>query len=430
MARHSRASRLALLAGLCLAARYAFGPNFSVKGSWEGAVGDMSNLPNGLGPKSVGGVAFEQEGLSLAAADGHLKARYQSGPMAVSFDDSQAWQANFTQDGTSVHVKGHGSEDMSWAASKQGSVDGLGDVEMNVSSDSGVGVSLSRDLPELVGVQLHASTRSHGEGLLSRLEAQRELGNFNVHYSVENGAEGDYDVANLKHDVALGGSHQDGSLDASLHSQAGEQLYNVTYGHDLSALLRGGAGVVVGADNNGLYGQVHKGHSLGSGFSMDYDAHGRSATSGDDRSFHQALRLSNELGSLRLSHGNSKALQADLELGIQQGAARLDGKLGYAVGADAPTFNLTVSSDLSQALDKLDAQGELQVGIDDASADGLYARVAARRQLGNNLALAYSSQGRANAMQHSLKVSNDLGFAELVHAGDEPRVRLGYQFDA
>merc|ERR1712216_1016225 len=127
---------------------------------------------------------------------------------------------------------------------------------------------------------------------------------------------------------------------------------------------------------------------------------------------------------------NVKAPQADLELGIQQGDARLDGKLGYALGADAPTFNLTVSSDLSKALNALDAQGELQLGIDAASVDGLYARVAARRQLGENIALSYSSQGRANSLAHSLKVSNDLGFAELVHAGDEPRLRLGYQFDA
>jgi len=301
---------------------------------------------------------------------------------------------------------------------------------MNVSSDAGVGVSLSRDLPELAGVQLHAKTLSHGEGLLGRLEAQRELGDFNVHYSVENGAEGDYALANLKHDVAFGGSHELGSLDASLHSQAGEQLYNVTYGNDLGAILRGDAGIVVGADNQGLYGKAHKGHALGNGLYLDYDVHGRSTIQGDDHHFNQAVRLSNDLGSLRLSHGNAKAPQADLELGIKQGDARLDGKLGYALGANAPTFNLTVSSDLAKALKQLDAQGELQIGIDDASVDGLYARVAARRQLGKNLALAYSSQGRANSLAHSVKVSNDLGFAELVHAGDEPRLRLGYQFDA
>jgi len=375
-------------------------------------------------------MAFDQEGLSLLAADGHLKARYRSGPMAVSYDDSQAWQANFTQAGTSVRVQGQGAEDMSWTASKQSNVDGLGDVEMNVSSDAGVGVSLSRDLPELAGVQLHAKTLSHGEGLLGRLEAQRELGDFNVHYSVENGAEGDYALANLKHDVAFGGSHELGSLDASLHSQAGEQLYNVTYGNDLGAILRGDAGIVVGADNQGLYGKAHKGHALGNGLYLDYDVHGRSTIQGDDHHFNQAVRLSNDLGSLRLSHGNAKAPQADLELGIKQGDARLDGKLGYALGANAPTFNLTVSSDLAKALKQLDAQGELQIGIDDASVDGLYARVAARRQLGKNLALAYSSQGRANSLAHSVKVSNDLGFAELVHAGDEPRLRLGYQFDA
>jgi hypothetical protein len=402
-----------------------------VKGAWEGTVGDISNLPNGLGPKSVGGIAFDQEGLSLAAADGHLKARYRSGPLAFSMDDSQAWQANFTQDGTSVRVSGNGAEDLSWAASKQGSVDGLGDVEMNVTSHDGVGVAIGRDLPEIAGVQMRASTRSHGEGVLGRLEAQRDLGkNLNVRYSVENGAEGDYAVENLKHDVALDGSHGDGSLDVSLRSIAGEQLYNVTYGHDLGAVLQGDAGLVVGADNDGVYGHFAKSHSLGQGLSADYDIRGRTDNSGVEKSFAQAVRLANKLGSLKVSQGSAKPVQADLEVGVQQGAARLDGKVGYTLGSDAPTFNLTVSSDLADALNALDAEGELQLGIDDASADGLYARVAARRQLGKNLALAYSSQGRAKAMQHSLKVSNDLGFAELVSAGDEPRLRLGYQFDA
>jgi len=317
------------------------------------------------------------------------------------------------------------------AASKQGSVDGLGDVETNVTSDDGIGVSLSRDLPEIAGIQMRASTRSHGEGVQGRLEASRELAkNLGVRYSVENGAEGDYALGNLKHDVAFGGSHKDGSLDISLRSQAGEQLYNVTYGHDLGALFKGGAGLVVGADNDGFYSHFEQSRSLGHGLSANYDFRGRTDSTGGDRNFAQAVRLAGELGSVKLSHGSAKPAQADLELGIQQGAARLDGKLGYALGAAAPTFNLTVSSDLAEALNKLDAQGELQLGIDDASVDGLYARVAARRQLGKHLALQYSSQGRAKAMEHSVKVSNDLGFAELVSAGNEPRLRLGYQFDA
>jgi len=429
MARHSQASRLALIAGLCIAARY-FGPGFSVKGSWEGSVAEVSNLPNGLGPKSAGGIVFDQEGLSLAASDGHLKARYRSGPVAFSVDESQAWQANFTQDGTDVRVSGQGSEDLRWAASKQGSVDGLGDVEMNVSSDDGFGVSLRRDLPEVAGVQMQSSFRSQGEGVLGRFEARRELGqNANVHYSVEN-AEGDYALNNLQHNIVLDGSHKDGSVDVSLRSAAGEQLYNATVRQDLGALLMGDADLVVGADNDGFYGQFAKSHSLGNGLSADYDFRGRTDVKGGDLNFAQAVRLANDLGSLRLSQGSAKAVQADLEVGVQQGVARLDGKLGYALGAEAPTFNLTVSSDLAQALDALDAQGELQVGIDDTSVDGIYARVAARRELGKGLALQYASQGRANAMEHSLKVSNDLGFAELVHAGNEPRVRLGYQFDA
>jgi len=430
-ARSSPTLRLALLAGLVIVVRYGFGSTFSVKGSWDGAVADVSSLPNGLGPKSVGGIAFDHQGLSLAANDGHLKARYASGPMSLSYDDSQAWQANFSQDGTSLRVSGHGSDDLSWAASRQSNIDGLGDVEVNVSSGDGIGVSLARDLPELAGLQMRTLTSSHGEGLLGRLEARRALSkDLDMSYSVENGEEGDYSLSNLKHDIALAGSHKDGSLAVSVHAQGGEQLYNATYAHDLGSLLKGDAGAVVGVDNAGVYGRFAKSHDLGSGLSASYDIQGRSDTSGSDLNFAQAVRLSHELGSLRVVQGSGKPVEAQMEVGVVQGPARLDGKLGYALGADAPSFNLTVSSDLADALNALDAEGELQLGIDDASADGLYARVAARRQLGNGLALQYSSQGRAKALEHSLKVSNDLGFAELVHAGSEPRLRLGYQIDA
>jgi len=330
-----------------------------------------------------------------------------------------------------LRVSGQGSDDLSWAASRQSSVDGLGDVEVNVSSGDGVGVSLARDLPELAGLQMRALTSSHGEGVFGRLEARRALTkNLDMKYAVENGKEGDYSLSNLKHDMELAGSHQDGSLAVSVHRQAGEQLYNATYAHDLGSLLKGGAGVVVGVDNDGVYGHFAKSHELGSGFSASYDLRGRSDTSGSDRNFAQAVRLANELGSLKVTQGSGKPVEAQMEMGVAQGPSRVDGKLGYVLGAAAPTFNLTVSSDLADALNKLDAEGELQVGIDDASADGLYARLAARRQLGKGFALQYSSQGRANAQEHSLKISNDLGFAELVSAGSEPRLRLGYQIDA
>merc|ERR550537_374986 len=198
-----------------------------------------------------------------------------------------------------------------------------------------MGVSLARDL-ELAGLQMRALTSSHGEGVLGRLEARRALAkNLDMSYTVENGEEGDYSLSNLKHDMELAGSHQDGSLAVSVHRQAGEQLYNATYAHDLGSLLKGGAGIVVGVDNAGVYGHFAKSHDLGSGLSASYDIQGRSGMSGSDVNVAQAVRLSHELGSLKVMQGSGKPVEAQVEMGVAQGPARVDGKLGYVLGAAA-----------------------------------------------------------------------------------------------
>jgi len=102
----------------------------------------------------------------------------------------------------------------------------------------------------------------------------------------------------------------------------------------------------------------------------------------------------------------------------------------YSFEEETPEFNLTVSHDLSKALHHLGAEGEVLAGIDDASIDGVYGKIAAKRNLGNGLSLQYSSQGRGSSADHTLKLSNALGQVELVKAQDvAPRLRVGYQVE-
>jgi hypothetical protein len=106
-------------------------------------------------------------------------------------------------------------------------------------------------------------------------------------------------------------------------------------------------------------------------------------------------------------------------------ASREGGELGYNVS-------------YARALDDLlPVDADMQVGADQA---GVYSRLRARRGLGENLNAAYEATARVDRggemglqqqLAHSLKLSNKLGYAQLLHGtGQAPRLRVGYEFDA
>lgn len=152
----------------------------------------------------------------------------------------------------------------------------------------------------------------------------------------------------------------------------------------------------------------------------------------ENASLAQSLKLSHDLGSLTLSHGTGQQVHADLASDITTGGIGIQSNLGLDLNGDpGTTFNVTLSRDLADALGKLSAAGAVQIGIDDTSAEGIYGSLAAQRSVGKGLLLDYSSTGRLKDMEHSLKLSNDLGYAQVVKAGDAaPRLRLGYEFEA
>lgn len=425
--RSSPLLRGALLIGLCAVLRH-LGPAFNVKGSWDGDITEVSSFPAGIQTNIRGSLRLKDTGAVVTMDDGRLNMEYAKGPVSLRLDDTNAWQANITEDDLKLLTRGTGLHDISWEASKQGSVAGLGDVRIDVNSDRDYAVAVAPSLPKIAGIELKGLAQTHGDGIRGRLEAQRKLHkNVDLQYSVEN-EEGDYDPANLVHAAQLVGRHPHGALTVAAGGRGDDQSFNATYSH---ALANAGDGFVVGADNDGIYGTLAKSTKLGKGFTAGYQFAGRSDVAGSDPSFAHMAKLSHKLGSLKLSQNQDEPLEALLESDIVRGSNRVQGKLGYSLIEEEPYFNVTASKDFTDALAKLGVQGSAVVGIDEASEDGLYGQVTASRDLGKGLGLHYASSGRIKDMKHSMKLSNKLGYAQVVKAGDhEPRLQVGYEFNA
>lgn len=428
--RHARSSpvlRLVVFVGLFAALRQlGFGPALSVQGAWEGGLADVRSLPHGFESNVAGGLTFNEKGASVNVEDGHMNLRWAEGPVSLSMDDGQAWTANITEVDMKFRARGTGLNDISWEASKRSVVDGLGDVEVDLNSERDFGVSVEPSLPDIAGAKLKVLTHSRGDDIYGRLEAQRALSkNMDLTYSVEND-EGDYDPANLAHAAKLVGRLGDGTLVLKAANEGQSPSYNATYAHNLG----GDSGLVFGIDNDGVYGTFAKDHQISKGLVAGYQFAGRAQDMADPAFAHSA-QFAHDLGTLKLSHANGEPVTAQLESEVGSGSNSVHGKLGYTFGSQDPTFDLKFSKDLAGALSRLDGKGVVQVGIDSASRDGLYGKVAAGRKLRGGYNLRYASEGRLNDMEHSLTLANDLGYGQVVKKGDaDPRLRLGYQFNA
>jgi len=188
---------------------------------------------------------------------------------------------------------------------------------------------------------------------------------------------------------------------------------------------------VVGADNDGIYGAFAGSRAVSKGVTAGYKlsgrvAHGEAAES----NLKQVASLSHDLGTLTLSQATGEPVSAVLESDVTRGPLRAQGRLMQTFGGEVevPSYNLTLTRNLA---DLLGPGAEAQIGVDDASLDGLYGRLAARRDLGKRTSVEYASAGRLKDLEHSVKVANDLGYARLVKSPDNaPRLQLGYQFNA
>jgi len=441
--RTSHATRL-VAGGLLLLAVRTFGPAYTVKGSWEGSLDDVKSLPKGLEPTGASGASFSGNKITLSLEDGVLKAKYADGPLSLSMSDSSAWQANFTDGNSEVKLDGDGSGSMTWEASKTGSVKGLGDVELDVNSDGELEVKLAPPevtLGDLVGLK---AALSSADGIGAVLEAAKTMKDLDLKYKVEN-SPGDYDLANLKHVLTAASAVAGGAASAAYTYDDAGQNYNVTYtkavaGGDASLEYSDGAAgqaynvsfvraladadVTLGADADGAYGAMSASQALGD-IAASLDVSGRVVSEGNMSVSHaEALKLAHKLGTVTISSADGGDVDVDGDFVLEQKGNKLSAKVGYTVGGADPTYNVTFSRDLS---DVLKSAGGLEVGVDNA---GAYGSVSASKDVGSGFGVDYTSSGRMDDLTHKLKLSNDLGYAELVKPQDEEaRLRLGYEFD-
>lgn len=110
------------------------------------------------------------------------------------------------------------------------------------------------------------------------------------------------------------------------------------------------------------------------------------------------------------------------------------GQADLRVSRDAGALGYNVSYTRSLN-DLVPVDAAAQVGVDE---DGLYGKLTANRDVGSGVSAYYEALARLGRgentiekLHHALKLSNKLGYAQLVHAkGDAPRLRVGYEFNA
>jgi len=332
--------------GLVLGLRHWSGPAYAVKGTWEGAPatlkdGEFEAVLKGLEPSvSLPPITFKREGLSLSVENGHLNADYSTKfgaahAFQLNVNDEHDWRAGLSTADASLRVRGHGPslDNLFWEASQSGRADEVGDVQLDFNSDKEYNLTVTQDmLGELLGAKFGAKVRSTNAGVTGRLEARRQLpGHAALSYSVENPV-GVYDVASSAHVgeltvPVLGGQaglklvHENsadsyqGSYSRKIQggqahvkaSYKGDALgYNVSFGRSLEDLLSVDAGVHVGADEDGVYGQLTARRHLGESVDAEYEAKARAHLGGEagKPELAHALKLSNKLGYAQLLHGS------------------------------------------------------------------------------------------------------------------------------
>eukprot|EP00971_Amphidinium_carterae_P155878 3090469-Amphidinium_carterae.1 len=106
---------------------------FNVKGAWETTLSEAKQFPLGFGPDSVTGLVVSgttSDGVEVGVeVKDRLGLVYKEGPLKARWDDSQAWQANYSTDDIDVLLSGVGAEPVNWEARKTAAVEGLGDVQ-------------------------------------------------------------------------------------------------------------------------------------------------------------------------------------------------------------------------------------------------------------------------------------------------------------
>lgn len=333
----------AVVAAGVFAFRHWSGPAYAVKGTWEGAAGDLKpdeygTVLKGLEPDvQIPAISFNREGLALSLEDGKLNADYTTAfgdgnTLNFNVNDEKAWKATLDAGDASLRVKGEGNslDNLFWEASQSGHAD-IGDVLLEFNSDKYYNLTVSQpNLGSFFGANVGAKVRATNDGYTSAINAVRSLPqDAELSYSFENPV-GVYDIDKAHHEATItapvGGGKATVKMTREDSAQgykasysrdvaggsAGVEVkykndavgYNVSYARGLGDSLPVDANLQLGADEDGVYGELTANRDLGDA-AAEYVYRGRIST-GDDvkHTFDQHLKLSNKLGYAQILHGS------------------------------------------------------------------------------------------------------------------------------
>jgi len=212
-----------------------------------------------------------------------------------------------------------------------------------------------------------------------------------------------------------------------------DREYNLTVVREILAKIAGAElDAKVRATNAGVTGRLGARRELPGGVEASYSVENPVGVYDLASSTHRG-RLSAPVAGgeavLRVEgDASSQAYETSYARELQGGQAafrmsRKDGALGYNVSYARNFENV------------LDGAAGVHVGIDE---DGVYGKLSAGREVGQGLDANYEASARFETgedrrlrLQHALKLSNKLGYAQFAHgSGEAPKLRVGYEFNA
>jgi hypothetical protein len=212
-----------------------------------------------------------------------------------------------------------------------------------------------------------------------------------------------------------------------------DKAYNLTVSRDELAEIAGARlDAKVRATNAGVTGRLGARRELPGGAELSYSVENPVGVYDVAQATHRGHLSASVAGgaaALDVEHGDAgDVYKASYKTSVGGGEAGL--RVSQSAGALG--YNVTYARSLS---DLVPVAAEAQVGVDE---DGAYGRLSASRDLGNGLEAYYEAlarlgqgEGSQERLQHALKVSNKLGYAQLLHGkGEDLRLRMGYEFNA
>ncbi|CAE8610506.1 unnamed protein product [Polarella glacialis] len=236
---------------------------------------------------------------------------------------------------------------------------------------------------------------------------------------------------NLFWEASQSGSAE-GVGDVQLDSNSNKE-YNLTVAQErLGELLGAKLAARFRATNDGVTGRFEAHRELPGNAALSYSVENPVGVYDLARSAHVgelAVPVAGGKAGLKLVHENSvQGYHGSYIRDVSGGNA--DVRVSYK--NDALGYNVSYARSLG---DVLPVDAGVHVGVDDA---GVYGKLSAHRSVSQDLGVDYEARARYELggddgpeLAHSLKLSNKLGYAQLLHGSSgSPRLRVGYEFDA